>query len=151
MTPHNMLIGEAGKHRVAAELLLRGINVYFPAADSGVDLYTDNGLAIQVKAATKNCKGSYYFSFKSWHRRKGTAKQLPRLHGSVTHAVLWGITDDVFWVVPSAVILQGAEGITTSKASLAIAKQFHSTRAGRIEPYRNAWDSLTVQQIGGAD
>jgi hypothetical protein len=147
MATKNMLIGEAGKYRVAAELLLRGINVYFPSVDDGVDLFTDNGLGIQVKAANKNCTGNYYFSFKSWSRRKGVSNQLPRLHYSVTHVILWGITDDVFWIVPASIVRQGAEGMLTK----AIAKQLDSSRAGRIERFKGAWESLQIPQIGGAN
>jgi hypothetical protein len=96
----NLLLGEAGKYRVAAELLVRGIQVLFPAVDDGIDLFS-GGNCLQVKAARLGSDGAYSFQFRHWVTRDHIRKQKHgRLHDGVTHVVLWAVNDDVFFVIP---------------------------------------------------
>lgn len=97
--PPNLLLGEAGKHRVASELLKRSINVYVPCVDDGIDLFTER-YKIQVKTANAGPDNIYRFCFKSWRRSNGNGKQYSHLHPDVTHVVCWGIQDDAFWIIP---------------------------------------------------
>ena len=107
MSP-NLLLGEAGKHRVMSELLRRGINVYSPCVDDGIDLFTSTH-RIQVKTANAGIDNIYRFCFKSWQRANGSSKQYSRLHPDVTHIVCWGVQDEAFWIFPVTVT-----GIPTS-------------------------------------
>jgi ribosomal protein L13 len=65
--PENLAQGKAGEHSVAAQLLLRGHNPFFPAVDIGADLVIESGIKIQVKTAhlrfQKSCyqQGAYWF------------------------------------------------------------------------------------------
>ena len=97
----NMMTGEAGRYRVAAELLLRGVQVLFPAIDDGIDLATTQGFHIQVKTARKNQQGHYHFNFKSWRIANGKRIQVRGLHPDVTHVVLWGVDEDLLWIFPT--------------------------------------------------
>src|SRR5271166_2276530 len=115
--PQNNLLGEAGKHRVASELLLRGFHVLLPASDEGVDLFTEEGHGIQVKAAHV-CKGNYNFSFRFWTCKAGEKRQVfGRLHPKVTHIILWCVDDDTFLVIPRAAI-PNPKHISITKRSL---------------------------------
>lgn len=102
--PQNNLLGEAGKFRVASELLLRGFHVLLPASDEGVDLFTEEGHGIQVKASRRGA-WQYSFSFRFWTCKAGEKKQrFGRLHAKVTHVVLWCVDDDALIVIPRAEI-----------------------------------------------
>src|SRR5258708_36336074 len=52
---HAALIGKAGEFSVASQLFMRGMNVFLPAVDNGVDLMAENGCRIQVKTARLSC------------------------------------------------------------------------------------------------
>ncbi len=104
MGAENLVLGEAGKYRVASELLIRGFRVAFPAVDDGVDLYTENGLSIQVKTAHIQKKlNRYTFSFKAWKViSKGMRTQhFQYLDDRVTHIVLWCVDDNDFFIIPT--------------------------------------------------
>lgn len=107
MPTDNNLLGQAGVHRIAAELLLRGFHVLFPAVDDGVDLYTEEGHAVQVKTArlskVTETWSSYHCQFRSWSCKAGYKKQRSgRIHPKVTHIILWGVDENVFWIIPRA-------------------------------------------------
>ncbi len=106
MAVHPSALGEAGRYRVASELLLRGYRVLVPSVDDGVDLCTECGLGIQVKTS-HSCNGKYHFLFRQWAWRSGKKKgtgfkkqKYGRIHAGVTHLILWCINDDVMMVVP---------------------------------------------------
>ena len=110
------LTGKAGEHSVAAQIELRGLNVYFPAVDSGVDLLVENGCRVQVKSAHLRCtpsilkiypEGVYSFHFpKNRHLAVSSSavRTTPRrsLCDICDVVVLWGIEQNRFWVVPAS-------------------------------------------------
>jgi hypothetical protein len=107
--------GQAGVYQVAAQLLLRGINVSFPAVDEGADLIAESGIRIQVKttglvyrSGANFDNGAYWFHF----TRSTRALETARLRGnkvSLTQkfsdrsdvVVLWGVDQNRFWIVPA--------------------------------------------------
>src|SRR6266849_2178341 len=116
------LQGEAGNHRVASELLLRGHNVSFHAVDMGVDLVADDIVRIQVKSAHMvavpryaSSQPSYAFFLIRGPRAVGQGKSLksePRIFSKkVDFVILWGIEENRFWIVP-AQLLDGRHSIT---------------------------------------
>jgi hypothetical protein len=111
------MVGKAGEHAVAAQLLVRGVHILFPASDYGVDIQAENGCRIQVKSAHLVCtekalavrgEGTYSFVLR---RRKRMAvsdtrnimRDLPPLSESCDVLALWGIEQNRFWIVPSTV------------------------------------------------
>lgn len=136
----NNLLGEAGKYRAASELLLRGFHVLVPAVDEGVDLFTEEGHGIQVKAAHlssenrdgKNSKNNYHFHFKSWTTKAGYKRQrFGRLHPGVTHIVLWCVDDNAFVIIPRTVV-GTPKHIIISRRSL-------TKGCSKWRPYLEAW------------
>lgn len=116
VAPRNLLVGQAGVHRVASELQLRGVGVFFPSVDTGVDLILDNGIRVQVKAAsirvrTRSSKNvdvkfppAYWFSL-GWSQQGNRHRPVKRprdFSEEVDYVVLWGIDEDRFWVVPAS-------------------------------------------------
>jgi len=98
----HFMLGQAAVYRVAAELLMRDIHPFFPSVDDGVDLFTEQGHAIQVKAASRSKELRYHFNFRHWAKRDGRRVQVPNSIGpKVTHIVLWGVEDDAFWIIPA--------------------------------------------------
>ena len=107
--------GTAGEHAVAAQLLVRGVCVFFPALDCGVDLMCANGCRVQVKTAHLTyCKahsrtypeGVYQFEFKRWRAIAMNSKQSrraerPKLYEYCDVVALWGIEQNRFWIVPA--------------------------------------------------
>ena len=107
----NLLNGQAGVHRVAVELLLRGINVWFPTVDVGVDLMAEGGVRIQVKSThiayfKPYPKGAYWFHLRQGPIASGKNNirvRAPRKFSEqCDFVVLWGIDQDRFFIVPSA-------------------------------------------------
>ena len=108
--PHKThYLGKAGEHIVAAQLLLRGVPVSFPAVDDGADLYAGH-LRIQVKAARKirsrraNSWG-YHFNIgmHKWHSEQKRFYHVDGRH-RVDFFVFWGVDENRFWVVPSSLL-----------------------------------------------
>jgi len=107
----------AGEHAVAAQLLVRGLNVFFPAIDTGVDLLCDNGCRVQVKSSHLGVgpshkatypEGIYQFEFKAWrsiamNSTRSRRAPRPSLESYCDIVVLWGIEQNRFWVVPAGV------------------------------------------------
>lgn len=109
------LTGKAGEHAVAAQLLLRGANVFFPGVDQGVDLLTESGCRIQVKAARLSTRGSvikwypegvycFHFPARKFVAASGSrvrSMQKRPFHEYCDIVVLWGIDHNRFWIVPA--------------------------------------------------
>lgn len=104
--------GMAGNYRVASELLLRGLNPFFPAVDDGVDLVVDGIVKVQVKSAHAmrrpddfQCQTGYNFSLARGPKALGggiATRSTPRIFsGKVDFVVLWGIGQNRFWIVPA--------------------------------------------------
>jgi hypothetical protein len=111
MAPSNLLQGQAGVYRVASELMLRGFNPCFPAVDDGVDLFIDEGIRIQVKAAHLRLnsvfpEGAYWYKMHQSARVSGNhtiRKSRARKYSDFCDfVVLWGIEGNHFWIAPSA-------------------------------------------------
>lgn len=111
------LVGAAGVHRVASELLLRGMLPKFPAVDCGWDLEADGGVRLQVKCAhlsktLSNGKkafpeGSYTFHFsrRPTVRHNEVHRRTPPLFSEICEfVILWGIEQNRFWIVPSHIL-----------------------------------------------
>lgn len=113
----SILIGRAGEYSVAAQLMLRGEHVLFPACDYGVDLTTAKGCRIQVKTAhistTKKMvdhhgEGAYAFNT-STIRRVAQANSTSRishrkpLSQVCDVVVFWGVEQNRFWIAPASV------------------------------------------------
>ena len=136
----NLLKGQAGVHRVASELLLRGIRPYFPTVDDGVDLFTDTGCGLQIKVATL-VLGRYHYNLKRWKTPKaGTRKQLyVGLHKAVTHLVAWGLNDDCFWIIPRNIL---RDTVNVSLRSIGQPKRYNAI--DRFHRCLNAWDLFSA-------
>ena len=109
------LLGEAAEHRVAAEILLKGMNVFFPALDEGVDLITDKGVRIQVKASGQeysNTRGYTYPAYLFCTRRKKYINSRdktvrPKLDVSkIDFLICWCVQHDWFFVIPASEVTQ---------------------------------------------
>jgi len=123
------LLAAAGEHRVASELLVRGLNVGMFFVDDGTDLITETGLRIQVKAARKAPNRDYYsFSCQTWKKRKGVATEIPSPL-LVDYLILWAVDDDIFFVIP-ANIVRGVTGFLMGVKNSKYAK------------YRNDWQQI---------
>lgn len=105
-----ILQGQAGVHRVASELMLRGYHVCFPAADlHGIDLMLESGVRIQVKSANmgfyeRTPYGAYWFNFgqsKYNDDLKKIVKVKRDYSSQCDFVVLFGIDESKFWVVPA--------------------------------------------------
>lgn len=145
-------LGQAGVYRVASELSLRQISVYFPSVDVGVDLITSTGKRLQVKTATIRNRVSqphlglgYYLSF-GWeqHGNKQRAVRRGRTYSSeVDLFVIWGVDEDRFWICPAS-IFDGGQGmlLRPGKTGGVIRKGI----AQHVYEYENRWDLITANQ-----
>ena len=102
--------GQAGVYQVASQLLLRGMNVAFPAVDLGADLIVEECIRIQVKTAKLSMRGSYdsgayWFKLSRMRNVKRRLVSGPRLFsGESEFVVLWGIDQNRFWITPSPLL-----------------------------------------------
>lgn len=108
-------VGKAGEYAVAAQLMIRNVNVFFPAVDNGVDLIADNGCRIQVKSAhlrlSPSClkvypQGVYSFHFpknKFIASSKVKIRTVPskKFSDMCDVVVLWGVEQNRFWIASS--------------------------------------------------
>jgi hypothetical protein len=140
--------GQAGVYRVASELSLRHVGVYFPSVDTGVDLITSTGKRLQVRAATIRNRSQphlglgYYLSL-GWGQRgsKQRAVRRPRKYSEeVDVFVIWGVDEDRFWICP-ANVLDGGQGLLLrpGKKEPKINKGF----AMSVYKYEGRWDLIT--------
>ena len=139
--PQNLLVGQAGVWRVAAELARRGVNPLFPGVDHGYDLSTDGHCRIQVKSAglRKNRstpKGAYWFKF--WQSSIVSGRNNIRHRGARDYSlcadvvVLWGMTEDRFWVLPTTAI-STTQCLLLGPSGFYQRAQFHEARRLRAE------------------
>ncbi len=117
---HPSFIGKAGEYAVAAQLLARGIIVHFPAVDTGVDLIAGERIRIQVKARHREKVGPHHssrvrvsgYNFTLGTKRMTKTKAVAELKAksmadwfpNVDFLICWGIDDNRFWIIPSAVM-----------------------------------------------
>lgn len=94
--------------------MIRGMNVFAPAVDDGVDLIAANGCRIQVKTAHLLSfasqkftypEGIYKFYFPHFKNvamngRESRRARRQSLKARCDMVVLWGIEENRFWVVP---------------------------------------------------
>lgn len=109
-----MMQGMAGNYRVASELMLRGLNVYFPAIDIGVDLLVEGCVRVQVKSAhisthhryDKSGRPVYGFRLTQTHflGSRGVRSSARDFSKDCDFVVLWGIEQNRFWIVPAALL-----------------------------------------------
>lgn len=117
---HNVALGQAGIHRVASELIIRGFSPFMPAFDvEGVDLMTKEGVRIQVKTTrlaqyAKEKSPSYHFELRSttWIGSGKMQRTNRDFAKECDFVILWGVDEDRFWVVPSRIL--------TAKSSIRI-------------------------------
>lgn len=137
------MTGKAGEYAVAAQLILRGVDVYVPLSDYGVDLLTGNGCRVQVKSShmsttpkmvAEHGPTAYLFPL---HRTRSVVsrgktsarKNLPLLSDSCDVLVLWGINESRFWVVPSNIanetqlLVMGRENRRSFEGNIADVKE----------------------------
>lgn len=109
------MIGKAGEYSVAAQLIIRGAEIYFPASDRGVDIMTSRGCRIQVKSAhissspkmvKQHGEGAYLFPLHQTRRHPISDSRIrivkrPRPSEYCDVMVFWGIEQNRFWIVPS--------------------------------------------------
>lgn len=153
--PQHLLTGQAGVYRVMSELMLRGVNVYLPIVDVGIDIILGNDLRVQVKAANlrtqkmKSKKGpyeygpAYFWSLNSSQvgaKHKYIHRKL-KYSDQVHYMVFWGIDEDRFWIVPAS--------ITDTIGHLALfprvpERDIRSARNLEILTYEDRWDLLTL-------
>lgn len=115
------MTGMGGNYRVASELLLRDLNVSFPAVDTGVDLEVEGIVRVQVKSAHamkrpadyKSGMG-YNFSLMRGPRALGGGQSIRSekrvFSKTCDFVVLFGIEQGRFWIVP-AMMLDGRASI----------------------------------------
>lgn len=143
--------GQAGVYQVASQLLLRGVNVFFPAVDLGADLITDSGVRVQVKITHHSARmssaypaGAYWFHFMKTGIRRGKRTVAVRnLAADCDVVVLWGIEDDKFWVVPACELADChclvLEGVCVGAYKRATRPD---SRQRRIAAFENRWDLI---------
>lgn len=140
-------VGQAGVYAVASNLLLRGINVMFPAVDSGIDLVAEGGIRIQVKSSRLSVnKGmpvpAYHFNLSSWAAgADGKWKRRSRSWSEVVdYLVFWGIDENRFWIVPAMLIGKNVQHVQ-------IASVTQVMRASREEVLNLKAAGFTGEQI----
>lgn len=136
----NRFRGQAGEYRVLSELLLRGHHPLIPSVDHGYDILLENGLRLQVKTSTRktilcNKSRSPYeiYQFASFKKR-WSGKYDRNTYDFVDYMVLWGIDDDVFYIIP-------VEGLSGWNIQVWCKDSEDETKYGK---YKGAWDLLNV-------
>ena len=141
----NLAIGKAGELRVASELLLRGIDVYLPCGDFGIDLILQNGLKIQVKTANKSRHGKYQyytFNFHSW--RKVGKHYIPHNLEDIDFIVLWLLGTERFFIIPASQI-RGKYSVRLGQVRSDYVKE-HNRKESQYLKYENKWELLTEKR-----
>lgn len=167
-----ILLGQSGVYAVASRLCLLGHNVYFPAADDGVDLVLDNGVRLQVKVAHLTYPicghrpeagarggsglgnylgGCYIFGLRrgSWCQEDGEySKKYNRRYDEIADFfVLWGIDENRFWIVPTTVknrnIYFGRKDHPNGSANRSYTEALKQRRIAEME---ERWDLLDVNK-----
>jgi len=90
--------GKAGEYIVAGQLMLRGEKILWPSVDVGYDLMTRAGCRIQVKTA-------HLYTAKETPRYFFPLRDKRNLFSEVCdYVVFYGIEQNRFWIVPSALV-----------------------------------------------
>jgi len=148
------LLGQAGVWAVASQLAIRGHIPIFPGVDYGWDLMLENGLKIQVKAASlmqnfgnlrnRYPGGVYHFNFRN-SRLNYPGKRIdcvPRDYSKVADFfVLWGIDENRFWIMPTK--QHKNSFFMCSRSPLNEFPQYVDIKR-RNEDWENNWDSLNM-------
>jgi hypothetical protein len=108
------MIGKAGEHLVAAELLSRGVVPAWPSHDEGCDLITMDGCRLQVKtsrsrktSALRENVYTFHFKHRSFtaHSAKRVVEKPKRILSSRSdYIVLVGWDERRFWIVPTTIL-----------------------------------------------
>ncbi len=140
--PENLAQAKAGEYSVAAQLLLRGHNPFFPAVDIGADVMLDSGVKVQVKSAHLRFQRGVYEQGAYWFKlatraviSKGRVqKRVFRIFSNeCDFVVLWGIEQNRFWIVPAAVF-DGHQSVIVGPDAVWINdSQAEKVRQARIE------------------
>jgi len=140
--PENLAQAKAGEYSVAAQLLLRGHNPFFPAVDIGADVMLDSGVKVQVKSAHLRFQKGVYEQGAYWFKlatravvNKGAVqKRVSRMFShECDFVVLWGIEQNRFWVIPAA-LLDGHQSVCVGPDSTWINDtQVEKVRQARAE------------------
>jgi hypothetical protein len=149
----SILTGKAGEYAVASQLLTRGMNLFLPCSDTGVDLMAENGCRVQVKSAHLRCspsvikhytEGVYTFHFpkrKYLATSKGEVRE--RINRKFSDycdvVVLWGIEQNRFWVV-SADLLDGIQCIALGHNRKGGSSQ--TNLSALVKASENAWHTI---------
>ena len=148
MAREHLFLGQAGTHRVLAELLKREVNAYLPVVDVGVDILTVRGVRIQVKSARLRKQNSKYpgrrgpaYFYVPGLQFHGSPKGATRRHGfrtfvaEVDFVVFWGADEDRFWIIPAtladclrSLILHPGRHAATQEGSFTNAVYAHENR-----------------------
>jgi hypothetical protein len=147
----NLFLGQAGLHRVLAELLRRGVNAYIPAIDVGVDLLTGTGLRVQVKSGrlrTRNAtapamRGPAYFfapsvKYRGSPERRQRGWTFRRFAEEVDFVVFWGIDEDRFWIIPASL----ADGLKSLVLHPGRTTGQQGSRTQAVYAHERRWDLL---------
>jgi hypothetical protein len=147
------LTGKAGEMAVASQLALRGVNVYLPLCDSGVDMMTEEGCRIQVKCGRIRTSPSMLKSYPegvfTFHfpRKKYLATAKGQVRERINRkfsdycdvVVLWGADQNRFWIIPSD-LLDGMQCIAIGHN-----RTYRSPAASvssLIRAQENAWETI---------
>ena len=130
-------IGQAGEHRVTAELLLRGHNPMVASIDDGIDIILENGRTIQVKTVNTviygNRKNSACVSISSVRYKKGVRSHtVSNKSLRINFYIIWVIPWSEFFIIPSGVISPKALNITITPI-----------KSSKTYACKNKWELLT--------
>jgi len=136
--------GQSGAYQVASQLLLRGVNLFFPAVDVGADLITGSGIRIQVKSTYLSSRrssdfkgGAYWFHFVKYGLENGKRTYARRDFAAECDVViLWGIDQNRFWVVP-ACELTDCQCLVLGAVP---GRVYPNARSAKILAFENKWD-----------
>ena len=132
-------LGQAGVYRVASELSLRGLEVYFPSIDVGVDLMIGNGARIQVKTATALERRDEGKTYRIRYGVRGREYGPRKYSDEVDIFVIWGLDENRFWVAPAS-LFDKSQNVTLRYGEY----EARSSRglADTLYDYENRWDLI---------
>ncbi len=158
----HLLRCKAAEWAVASQLALRGHVPMFPSVDSGVDIYLNNGLRLQVKCASlrENNRGvsgiqrtfGYFFELRrgAWFQNeKKYRKTSLRPYSEVAdYFVLWGIEENRFFIVPTkperARIWFSCKGVVSRSNNKRLLDQ---VTEDRLREFEDRWDLLDINGV----
>lgn len=153
----NLLQGQAGVWRVAAELALRGLHPLFPGVDYGYDLMVEPNIRVQVKAARLRLnskvytQGAYWFKF--WQAPIVSGNNTIRRRGPQVFSekcdfvILHGVDQNRYWIVPAQILdgkslcVVGPDAVASDHPRGVTTGRFALVR--QIRECEGRWDYLT--------